>query len=407
MRTAMRAARRAARGSVTGRRDAQRGLPLDDAVIVTDHSLRVRSLNDPASLLLGWDDPREMTHHVASGAWSPLDQELRRQVQLGLVQRGRWEGSRLIRRRDGATVPMAISACVLNGSPGLSKGVVLVLRALPETRRTAPCDREGELFRVGGLPGPFSLHYQAEIDLSGRSVTAVEGLLRWWHPGLGLVSPGPALSHPRWSARLASLEIWSIFAVCRQAQAWAEQGYDIPVAVNLSQTQVADPDVVDRVRRALALTGLDPAFLAVDVPAAAFARAPQQARRVAGSLAETGVTVVLDQLTDTVAESQIRGVETAVVKVPGPGPRLGPVAERVERARRHGAKVVAVAVETDQQLVEVRNAGCDHALGHLFSRPLPVADLTDQVWANPTGFAAHLSRTVDRAVPAACGLEPS
>lgn len=399
MRTTMRAARRAARLTRTGHDG--RALPLDDAVIVTDHSLRVRSMNDAACLLLGWEDPRDVEHHVGSGSWSPLDQELRRQVQLGLVHSGRWEGSRLVRRRDGATVAMAISACVLNGSGGSSPGVVLVFKTLPELRRAAPCDREGELFRVAGLPGPFSLHYQAEIDLFGRSVATVEALLRWWHPGLGLVSPGPALSHPRWADRLAGLEVWSIFAACRQAQTWAEQGNELRVAVNLSERHMADPDVVDRVRRALTVTGLPASLLAIDLPASAFGSVPNQARRVAGALADSGVTVVLDQLTDAVPEHHLRGVETAAVKVPGPRRQLDPLAQRVERARCHGPTVVAMAVETDRQLAAVTDAGCDRALGYLFSRPLPAADLREQVWANRSRFEAHVSRTVDRSVQAA------
>jgi EAL domain-containing protein (putative c-di-GMP-specific phosphodiesterase class I) len=45
-------------------------------------------------------------------------------------------------------------------------------------------------------------------------------------------------------------------------------------------------------------------------------------------------------------------------------------------ARALSLDAIAVGVESDIQLAELRRIGCDYGQGHLFSRPLPAADIT-------------------------------
>ncbi len=371
------------------RLDADRTLPLADAVVMADHGGAVWGLNPAAEALFGsvegaTEPVPPTTATTSAGSWSPLDDDQATRLRQALALHGRWQGDILLRRRDGSALPASASACVLHGSPGLRPGIALVVRPLdlaPDVARTGGSG-EPETTQVGGLPGSFCLHFQPEVRLDDGVAVGAEALMRWWHPGLGVLSPGPALAHPRWAPRLSSLAIWSVFAVCRQAAAWRQAGLDLTLAVNLSSHEVAEPEAVDRIRRAVAVTGIDPAAIAVDLPAVALLADARRFRRVAAELTDLGVGVVLDDLDDRVPAAARRGLTASAVKLAVRDGEVGltGLSRRVERARAVAPDVIAKGVETAAEADAARAVGFDRALGYRFGAPVPPLDLAEHLW---------------------------
>lgn len=362
--------------------DPEQVVPLSEAVIVADHSFTVQAANRAASDLLGWTEPRHLVRDLNQVSWSILGAAKLREIQVALVMRGRWSGSAVLERRDGSMFEAFVTACSLHAARDIPSGVVVTIRSRVVGNGSSGLPADAESFGVTGLPGSFCLHYQPEVDLRDGSVTGCEALLRWWHPGLGMVSPGPALAHPKWAARLAGLETWSVFAACRQAAAWAEKGRPARIALNVSEQHMNDPELLHRVRQAVVITGVDPSWLAIDLPVAALVRTPALARRVAAGLAELGVVVVVDSVYGAVPPETFDGIPASVLKIiPGNVGRSSagsvdrPAEAAIELARSIGATSVAKSVETAADLRAVRGIGFDRAFGHVFSPAVGPAEL--------------------------------
>jgi EAL domain-containing protein (putative c-di-GMP-specific phosphodiesterase class I) len=267
----------------------------------------------------------------------------------------------------------------------------------PAHRASAPTTIQaadaGPTREVDGLPGHFGLHFQPEVDLETGEVAGCEALLRWWHPDFGMLHPGTSLRLTRWDGWLGMLEGWALRTACRQAAAWSQAGTPLPVAVNVSELYLGDPDFLAEVERALTEAGTPPELLDLDLPAAGFTREPESARALTASLRDLGVGVVADGLLG-VRSLDLEGVEITAVKVPVQvvRPVAGSVhpamAAPLELAGRAGAKAVAKGVEHAVDLPHLRAAGFDRALGKVFSPPL-TAEALGAVASRPSAVAAN------------------
>ena len=130
-------------------------------------------------------------------------------------------------------------------------------------------DDEGRLrteqeLREGIDAGQFQLHYQPVVDLRQRRVVGVEALLRWYHPE-AIRLPDTFIPIAEDSGLIVPLGGWVVEEACRQAALWAGEGLALDIAVNLSARQVAHPDTIATIERALATSRLDPYRLLIEV----------------------------------------------------------------------------------------------------------------------------------------------
>ncbi|MEZ5182346.1 MAG: EAL domain-containing protein [Acidimicrobiales bacterium] len=386
-------------------------VPLAEGVIEADGDGTVRAANGAAAELLGWDHPTSLTRELQASGWSRLGVdvgELRRELAV----RNRWCTRRTLRRRDGSLLDAVVTACAVHASSGAPEGIVATIRrasladalAAAEVDHprgaTAPTD---DAIAVDGLPGHLSLHYQPELDLGSRAPVGAEALLRWQHPTLGVVSPGPALSHHRWAPRFAEVEVWSIFAVCRQISAWSDAGHPLPVAVNVSRWHLVELELVGRVRRALAASAIDPALLVVDLPVSALHQDPDRFRRAVAELDEVGVRCAVDDVTAAVPGRLLAGLPLTSLKLARPDAGAGAprppgtaLATGLALARRLELPAVAKAIETHDQLAQIEELGVDRAFGHLLGPPQPADDLARSLWGAPRPGLVRRPRTQQR-----------
>ena len=105
--------------------------------------------------------------------------------------------------------------------------------------------------------GELELHYQPILDVKRCELNSLEALLRWRHPGLGLVEPDRFISLAEQSGLIVSIGEWVIDqALSDLARLDADGGPRLRMAINLSLAQFRDPDLVDRLREALAASGI-------------------------------------------------------------------------------------------------------------------------------------------------------
>src|SRR4029077_14859474 len=112
----------------------------------------------------------------------------------------------------------------------------------------------------------FLLHYQPKFSLRTGHITGMEALIRWIHPQRGMVSPAQFVPIAEECGLILPIGRWVLLEACKQARAWSDSGLGVvPVAVNVSAAEFGAKDFLSGVRAALIATGLEPAYLELEL----------------------------------------------------------------------------------------------------------------------------------------------
>jgi diguanylate cyclase (GGDEF)-like protein len=224
--------------------------------------------------------------------------------------------------------------------------------------------------------GELELHYQPIVAAQGARVVGVEALLRWNPAERGAI--GPAVFIPV-AERMGLMEKLGGF-VLRRALTDAKRWSDLYVAVNLSPVQVRDASVVDLVRSALAESGVAPSRLMLEITEGVLIDNPDEMLKRIEDLHALGVRVALDDFGSGYSSlgylqrfplDKLK-IDQSFVAALGASANGGVFIQAiVALGRALGLSVLAEGVETEQQRVLLRLAGCDEMQGFLFARPGP------------------------------------
>ena len=232
----------------------------------------------------------------------------------------------------------------------------------------------------------FRVYYQPIVTLSDGKIEAVEALVRWEHPTLGMLLPDDFLDVAEETGLIVPLGKLVLREACRQIRLWREHNQEnLMVSVNLSAAQLRDESIVDAVRLALADAAVGPESLMVEVTEGALIGDVTMATGVLESLAEVGVTIAVDDFgTGYSSLSHLQLFPVDVIKVDktfiedlcGGTDHSTLVRSVLAIAREFGLQVVAEGIESEAQEAQLRRLGCDYGQGFLYGHPVP-AELVD------------------------------
>ena len=228
----------------------------------------------------------------------------------------------------------------------------------------------------------FELHYQPQVDLQSGRVTSVEALIRWRHPELGFVAPARFIPVAEETGLIISIGLWVLKAACVQARAWHQDGYPLHMAVNVSGRQLQH--MPQLVRSVLDETGLDAAYLELELTESMLMNDSEATIKILGHLKAIGVRLSIDDFgTGFSSLSYLTRFPIDIIKIDQSF--ISGLAEKPESAsitiavialaKALGLNTVAEGVETAQQLEFLYANGCDAMQGYYFSRPVPADDL--------------------------------
>ena len=240
------------------------------------------------------------------------------------------------------------------------------------------------------------LHYQPKLDLQRRAVGAVEALVRWEHPRLGLLQPGAFVEMAEHTGLIKPLTHYVLRHALRQCAAWRAEGLDLQVAVNVSPRSLLDRELVQTIAAALDETGLSAAQLKLEITETAIMVDPAAALQVLEQLAARGVALSIDDFgTGYSSLAYLRRLPVEEVKIDRSfvqnmanedGDHVI-VRSTIDLASNLGLTVVAEGVEDRDTLEQLARWGCDEAQGYFISRPVPAAELS--AWLIEPPVAAH------------------
>jgi diguanylate cyclase (GGDEF)-like protein/PAS domain S-box-containing protein len=231
----------------------------------------------------------------------------------------------------------------------------------------------------------FRLVYQPKVDLRTGRVFGVEALVRWDHPEHGVIGPDRFIPLAEESGMIIALGDWVLRSACAQNRAWQRVGLaPLRISVNVSPRQFEDPQLVERVQRALADSGLAAEWLELEVTEGVIMRDLQQAVAKMAAVRAMGVSLSIDDFgTGYSSLSALKSFPISTLKIDKSFVRdLGRssgdeaiASSIIGLAHRLKLRVIAEGVETEQQRSFLRENGCDEMQGYLFSRPLPPEQL--------------------------------
>ncbi|RZT05612.1 diguanylate cyclase (GGDEF) domain-containing protein [Duganella sp. CF402] len=237
----------------------------------------------------------------------------------------------------------------------------------------------------------LTLHYQPQFDCTSGALVGVETLLRWNHPEHGLVSPAEFIPIAEDSGLIVQLGSWVLHRACHEVMAWDQAGAPpLTLAVNMSARQLREPGFIDDVMRALALSGLPPERLELELTESvlmedvAGAVAFMQAVRALGvglSIDDFGTGYSSLAYLQSFPINQLKVDRSFVQLLPHSGETV--IHAILALAHGFGLTVVAEGVEDQAQLDWLRAAGCEMAQGFLLGRPMPPQDFAARYLALP------------------------
>jgi diguanylate cyclase (GGDEF)-like protein/PAS domain S-box-containing protein len=238
------------------------------------------------------------------------------------------------------------------------------------------------------------VYYQPVHDLKTSRLIGVEALVRWEHPQRGLVSPAEFIPIAERTGLIAEIDAWIMRQACQQMCQWQAAGVVLSfVAVNVSSRLFARRELYQQVAQVLHDTGLDPAYLELEVTESAVMEDPEVALEQMHRLRELGVRLAIDDF-GTGYSSLLRLKRLPVQKLkidqgfvaglPGDEDDAAIVRVIIALAQSMGMQVHAEGIEQVEQAAFLLEHDCDLGQGYWFGRPMPAA-LLDWVRAPTIG----------------------
>jgi diguanylate cyclase (GGDEF)-like protein len=230
----------------------------------------------------------------------------------------------------------------------------------------------------------FVLHFQPKVDLVQGRITGAEALIRWQHPGRGLLAPGEFISIAEETGLIVPIGEWVIQAVCAQQAAWRARGVPtLPVAVNLSALQFREGRVRQCIEQALRDNQLDATAIELELTETLVMQDPTEAERTMQDFRQFGLHLSLDDFgTGYSSLAYLKlfpfnsvKIDRAFITDISRGKEDAAIALAIiAMAHSMHMDVIAEGVETLDQLQFLRRSGCDQMQGYYFSRPVPAED---------------------------------
>jgi diguanylate cyclase (GGDEF)-like protein/PAS domain S-box-containing protein len=227
--------------------------------------------------------------------------------------------------------------------------------------------------------------YQPVHDLESSRILGVEALVRWQHPERGMVSPGEFIPIAEQSGLIGEIDGWVLNTACRQMCDWLAAGVEVSfVAVNVSSRLFSRGDLDRQVAEVLRETGLDPAYLELEVTESAVMEDPEQAIEQLHRLRELGISLAIDDF-GTGYSSLLRLKRMPVQKLkidqgfvaglPSDEDDIAIVRVIIALAQSMGMNVLAEGIEHADQAGFLLANGCELGQGYWFARPMPAEQI--------------------------------
>jgi diguanylate cyclase (GGDEF)-like protein/PAS domain S-box-containing protein len=243
---------------------------------------------------------------------------------------------------------------------------------------------ESELRRAIANKTELQLYYQPQVCMESGEIIGAEALLRWHHPLDGIISPMTFLPVAEESGLMAPLDFWVLETACQQHAHWMRKGIpDFVLAINITKYSFMDTSFLSQINKIISKTGVDPKTIELEITEGALIEPSPQVIQTIAELKQMGFTLAIDDfgtgysslaylqrfnvdklkidrsfVKDVLTDSQGSAITSAIISM----------------AKSLGLKILAEGIEDKDQLVLLKEKGCETYQGFYFSKPIMMKD---------------------------------
>ena len=229
--------------------------------------------------------------------------------------------------------------------------------------------------------GEFLLYYQPIVDAQSRQIQGFETLMRWKHPGLGMVPPARFIPIAETNGLINLLGAWALKAACVQLKQFEEVAKrQLYISVNISPRQFRNDKFLEVLDHAIAFSGLRGEQLVLEITEGTLMIDPAHAEAILSKMAERKARIAIDDFGTGYSSLaylkrfpiSVLKVDRAFIKDLPDSQKDGAICNAVLDLAKHlGLSVVAEGVETEAQLHYLDGRGCQYVQGYLTGKPMP------------------------------------
>jgi EAL domain-containing protein (putative c-di-GMP-specific phosphodiesterase class I)/CheY-like chemotaxis protein len=234
------------------------------------------------------------------------------------------------------------------------------------------------------------LQYQPKLDCHTGRMTAVEALVRWRHPVIGIVPPDQFIGLAEANGMIDPLTDWVVRNASYQVAAWQQQAVDLDVAINISANNTRDLDLPDRLVELCRDAGIGPGNIILELTETGAMRDAVQMMDVLTRLRVKGFRLSIDDFGTGYSSlvqlqrmpfTELKVDRSFVMQMTRSKDCRVIVEIVIDLARKLGLHSVAEGVESQAILDELMQLGCDGAQGYHLSRPVDASRVAEIVGA--------------------------
>lgn len=222
------------------------------------------------------------------------------------------------------------------------------------------------------------LYYQPKISLSDKTICGVEALVRWDHPRHGIIGPDEFIPMAERTRTIQNVSKWVIKQAFTDCAKWRSQGTNITISINLSVTDLHDPNLPDLMAEIQTKTNIKPEWIILEVTEGSIMTDPETVLEITQRLHKMGYQFSVDnfgtsyssltylnkmplcelKIDSTFVQDLLHNENDAII-----------VKATINLAHNLGLQVVAEGVEDAEVISKLKTYGCDSAQGFYLMKP--------------------------------------
>ena len=265
-----------------------------------------------------------------------------------------------------------------------------------------------EALHRASTDGSLELLFQPEVELDSGAIVAMEALVRWRHPQLGLLGPNDFMALAVRCGVMADIDTWVLKAGATELAGWQSlRGPSRHLWLNVSLSQLRSKGFIDTVARTVAEAGLADGVLGLEISEQSILQLGGQAAALLLALRGAGVSLVVDDFSSfystlgAIAALPVDAIKLSHRYVRGVGDEDHDdsfITNVIKKAHARGMYVVAEGVETWSESARLTELGCDRAHGWLYASPQR-PDKARWLLSQGTGWRTGAVAPTPQAVP--------
>ncbi|NVK88072.1 MAG: EAL domain-containing protein [Gammaproteobacteria bacterium] len=229
----------------------------------------------------------------------------------------------------------------------------------------------------------FELYFQPIIDTEHKKVIKAEALIRWNHPQRGLVGPAEFIEAAEKNSMILAIGKWVLHNAFGHCVEWQKQPQlsDVGVTVNLSAHQFYDEDLIAKITKAIAKTGLDERHITLEITETTLMENADDIIERLNTLHSLGLDLAIDDFgTGYSSLAYLKRFPVSTLKVDRSFVSDIEVDDDdkvitqaiINLGQSLNKKVIAEGIESQQQLSTINEFGCTHIQGYYYAKPMPL-----------------------------------